>query len=100
MLNNFTHCPVCQKELIMKTPRVGFFQNFVCCEWHLRLYPGVWEEVTFQNHAIVFYKNRTEIRVYDKSIEVILNLENNLSFCDLNSYEKCLELAQNNELLK
>ena len=97
MLNNFKDCPICSKELNHRTAKLHYWQPLQRCNWHYRAMIGFWEELTYPSHRITFFVNQTEISVYDDEVESCI-LQNSLSFQDLNTYSKCLEIVRNNNL--
>jgi len=100
MLNNFKTCPVCQLELLITLKYEN--QPGAKCGYHYKCVNGVWEQIQFNNRRIFFHcSNFLSIDIYFTDNTRWVELDNaTLSYKDLDTYDKCLEIVNNYHLLK
>jgi len=100
MLNNFKNCPVCQMKVILVSTR-----RFICANniYHFDLSLDRWEYLRFPDFVLWFYPCSVRIELCPGGVLspiMTATINGNLSFNDLDSYEKCLTFVQNYNLLK
>lgn len=101
MLNNFTKCPICQGKLtFLKGVTQGLFKLKVCGQkqpCHFRNKVGRYEDLIYPQYEITFYYN--SVSIYLNSERKTYTIKSNFRFEDLGSYERCLEVVRNYEIL-